>query len=229
MSLVASLFLRLLRNKKMSDSFVVEAELRADQGKGASRRLRRLENKIPAILYGTKSKKPVALSVASNKLKRALEEEAFYSHILTVKFDGKEENAILKDLQRHPSTGDVMHADFLRVSKNQAIHVNAPLHFVNEDTCVAVKMDGGVVSHQMTDVEIICLPGDLPEYIEVDMTDVEIETIVHLSDLKLPKGVKIAALQQGEDHDLPVCSVHKPKGSAADETEGEEAASEGEE
>jgi len=211
----------------MSDSFIVEAELREDQGKGASRRLRRLEGKVPAILYGTKSKKPVALSLAANKLRRALEEEAFYSHILTVKFDGKEENAILKDLQRHPATGEVMHADFLRVTKNQAIHVNVPLHFINEEACTGVKLGGGKVQHQMTEVEVICLPADLPEYIEVDMIDVEVDAIVHLSDLTLPKGVTIAALQQGEDHDLPVCSVHKPKGSAADEAE-DAAAEEGE-
>jgi large subunit ribosomal protein L25 len=205
----------------MSDSFVVEAELRVDQGKGASRRLRRLEGLVPAILYGTKAKKPVALSLKSNKLRRALEEEAFYSHILTIKFDGKEESAILKDLQRHPATNEVMHADFLRVSKNQAIHVNVPLHFINEEACVGVKMGGGVISHQMSDVEVICLPGDLPEFIEVDMIAVENDTIVHLTDLVLPKGVTIAALQQGEDHDLPVCSIHTPKGAAIEEESSE--------
>ncbi len=213
----------------MSDAFVVNAELREDQGKGASRRLRRLEGKIPAVLYGGKSKKPVMLSLKDNEIKKSLENEAFYSHILTVKYDDKEESAILKDLQRHPSRGDVMHADFQRVSKNQAIHVQVPLHFINEESCVGVKMAGGIVSHQMTEVEIICLPGDLPEYIEVDMKDVELDTIVHLTDLQLPKGVTIAALQQGDDHDLPVCSVHKPKGSSADEAaDAEEAGEEGE-
>jgi len=209
----------------MSDAFVVNAELREDQGKGASRRLRRLEGKVPAILYGGKSKKPVSLSLKDNEIKKSLENEAFYSHILTIKIGDKEESAILKDLQRHPSRGDVMHADFLRVSKNQAIHVHVPLHFINEEACVGVKMGGGKISHQMVEVEVICLPGDLPEYIEVDMTDVEVETIVHLTDLTLPKGVKIAALQHGEDHDLPVCSVHKPKGGSDD---AEESAAEGE-
>ncbi|MDX1453280.1 MAG: 50S ribosomal protein L25/general stress protein Ctc [Oleiphilaceae bacterium] len=212
----------------MSNEFVVNAELRADQGKGASRRLRRLENKIPAILYGGKSKEPVMLTLKDNEVKKSLENEAFYSHILTVKYDGKEESAILKDLQRHPSRGEVMHADFLRVSKDQPIHVHVPLHFINEESCVGVKMGGGKISHQMVEVEIICLPGDLPEYIEVDMKDVEVETIVHLTDLVLPKGVTIAALQQGDDHDLPVASVHKPKGSAGDEEEGEAAEGESE-
>jgi len=211
----------------MSVSYVVKAELREDQGKGASRRLRRLENKVPAILYGTKTKKPVSLSLKANEIKKSLENEAFYSHILTIEFDGKEESAILKDLQRHPSTGDVMHADFLRVSKNKPIHVNVPLHFTNEDNCVGVKMGGGKISHQVVEAEVVCLPGDLPEFIEVDMTDVEAETIIHLSDLQLPKGVTIAALQHGADHDLPVCSVHKPKGSDTDEDEEAPAAAEG--
>ena len=206
----------------MSDAFIVNAELRADQGKGASRRLRRLENKVPAILYGVKGKNPVTLSLKANEIKKSLSNQAFYSHILTIAYDGKEESAILKDLQRHPSTGDVTHADFLRVTKNQAIHVNAPLHFINEEACVGVKTGGGVISHQMVEVEIICLPADLPEFIEVDMLNVGIDTIVHLTDLVLPKGVTIAALQQGEDHNLPVASVHKPKGASTDdEAEGE--------
>ena len=203
----------------MTDAFIVNAELRADQGKGASRRLRRLEDKVPAILYGVNGKDPVTLSLRANEIRKSLSNEAFYSHILTIKYDGKEESAILKDLQRHPARGDVTHADFLRVTKNQTIHVHVPLHFINEDVCKGVKTAGGVISHQMVEVEIICLPADLPEFIEVDMKDVDIETIVHLSDLTLPKGVTIAALQQGEDHNLPVCSVHKPKGTAADDAE----------
>ena len=206
----------------MSDAFVVEAELRADQGKGASRRLRRLENLVPAILYGA-GKDPIALSLKDNELKKSLSNEAFYSHVLTVKYDGKEESAILKDLQRHPSRGDVMHADFLRVDMDKAIHVHVPLHFTNEEACVGVKLEGGKISHQMVEVEVICLPGNLPEFIEVDMTEVHAETILHLSDLKLPEGVTVAALQQGADHDLPVAAVHKPKGKAADEEDGEAA------
>ena len=203
----------------MTDAFVVNAELRADQGKGASRRLRRLEDKVPAILYGVNGKDPVTLSLRANEIRKSLSNEAFYSHILTIKYDGKEESAILKDLQRHPARGDVTHADFLRVTKNQTIHVHVPLHFINEEACKGVKTAGGVISHQMVEVEIICLPADLPEFIEVDMKDVDIETIIHLADLQLPKGVTIAALQQGEDHNLPVCSVHKPKGAAADDAE----------
>ena len=213
----------IIEERKMSDiSFVVNATVRADQGKGASRRLRRLENLVPAIIYGA-DKEPVALSIKENELKKSLSNEAFYSHVLTVNVDGTEEPAILKDLQRHPSRGDVMHADFLRVDMNKPVHVHVPLHFTNEENCVGVKMGGGKISHQQVEVEVICLPGNLPEFIEVDMTDVEAETIVHLSDLKLPEGVTVAALQQGADHDLPVCAVHKPKGKA----EGEEEAAEG--
>ena len=212
----------------MSDAYKVNAELRADQGKGASRRLRRLENKVPAILYGVKGKDPVNLSLKANEIKKSLSNQAFYSHILTIAYDGKEESAILKDLQRHPSTGDVTHADFLRVTKNQAIQVNAPLHFINEEACVGVKTGGGAILHQMVEVEIVCLPANLPEYIEVDMLNVEIDTIVHLSDLVLPKGVSIPALQQGDDHNLPVASVHKPKVSASDEDEAAEGEAESE-
>lgn len=205
----------------MSNDFVVEAEVRDLQGKGASRRLRRLEGKVPAILYG-ESEAPVNLSLVAKDLAKSLENEAFYSHILTVKYDGKEQAAILKDLQRHPAKGFVLHADFQRVDKDHPIHVHVPLHFINEENSVGVKMGGGNISHQMTDVEVICLPGDLPEFIEVDMIDVDVDTIIHLSDLKLPEGVTIAALTHGADHDLPVASIHKPKGGAA-EAEGESA------
>ncbi|PIE43702.1 MAG: 50S ribosomal protein L25/general stress protein Ctc [Gammaproteobacteria bacterium] len=204
----------------MSKHFVVEAEFRDTQGKGASRRLRRIEGKVPAIMYGGKDA-PVNLSLILKDISKLLENEAFYSHILTIKYDGKEQDAILKDLQRHPAKGYVMHADFQRVSKDQAINVNVPLHFVHEEICVGVKMEGGVISHQMTDVEITCLPGNLPEFIEVDMSAIHNDTIVHLSDLKLPEGVAITALAQGADRDLPVASVHKAKGEPIDGEEGE--------
>ncbi|SDX26392.1 50S ribosomal protein L25/general stress protein Ctc [Marinobacter mobilis] len=210
----------------MSQEFVLEVALRDDQGKGASRRLRREEGKVPAIIYGG-GKDATAISLRQNEMVKALENEAFYSHILTLKVDGKDESVILKDLQRHPYKPTLIHADFLRVDKDHEIHVNVPLHFVNEDTAPAVKTEGGKVSHQMTEVEVICLPQNLPEFIEVDITDVAMDQVLHLSDLKLPEGVRIAALQQGEDHNLPVLAIHKPKGAkddeaAAEEGEGEE-------
>jgi len=212
----------------MSQEFVIEAFPRDDQGRGASRRLRREERKIPAIIYGGgKDAAPVA--IWHNELKKAIENEAFFSHILTIDIAGKKESVILKDLQRHPYKPLLTHADFLRVDKHHEIHVNVPLHFVNEDTAPAVKLQGGVVSHTMTEVEVICLPQNLPEFIEVDLTDVEMDQVVHLSDLKLPEGVRVAALQQGADHDQPVASIHKPKGAKADdaaEAEGEESGEE---
>ncbi len=204
----------------MSQEFVIEASLRDDQGKGASRRLRRDEGKVPAVIYGGE-KEATAISVSHNELKKALENEAFFSHILTINVDGKAESAILKDLQRHPYKPTLIHADFQRVDKNREIHVNVPLHFINEETAPAVKLEGGKVSHQLTEVEVICLPQNLPEFIEVDLTDVAMDQVVHLSDLKLPEGVRVAALQQGEDHNLPVLAIHKPKGAKADEAEAE--------
>ncbi len=209
----------------MSQEFVIEAFPRGDQGRGASRRLRREERKIPAIVYGG-NKEAVSISIWHNELKKALENEAFFSHVLTIELDGKKESVILKDLQRHPYKPLLTHADFLRVDKDHEIHVNVPLHFLNEDTAPAIKLQGGVANHQINEVEVICLPQNLPEFIEVDMSTVEMDQVVHLSDLKLPKGVKVAALLQGEDHDLPVVAIHKPRGAKADDAED---AAEGEE
>lgn len=204
----------------MAQEFVIEAFARDDQGRGASRRLRREERKIPAIVYGA-GKEPQSISIWHNELKKALENEAFFSHILTLELDGKKESVILKDLQRHPYKPLLTHADFLRVDKDHEIHVNVPLHFVNEEKAPAIKLQGGVSLHQLNEVEVICLPQDLPEYIEVDMATVEMDQVVHLSDLVLPKGVRVAALLQGEDHDQPVVAIHKPRGAKTDEAQAE--------
>ncbi|MEX2474080.1 50S ribosomal protein L25/general stress protein Ctc [Marinobacter sp.] len=211
----------------MSQEFVIEAFPRGDQGRGASRRLRREERKIPAIVYGG-NKEAVSISIWHNELKKALENEAFFSHVLTIELEGKKESVILKDLQRHPYKPLLSHADFLRVDKDHEIHVNVPLHFLNEETAPAIKLQGGVANHQINEVEVICLPQNLPEFLEVDMATVEMDQVVHLSDLKLPKGVKIASLLQGEDHDLPVVAIHKPRGAKVDDAEGGEESEEGE-
>lgn len=216
----------------MSDEFELNAQVREVVGKGSSRRLRRLEDKVPAIIYGGKKKAPQNITLLHKDLVKATENEAFFSHIITLNVDSASEQVIIKDMQRHPAKPRILHVDFQRVSKNVAIHVNVPLHFVNEDDAVGVKQQGGVISHSQTDVEISCLPADLPEFIEVDMTEVELDQIVHLSDLKLPKGVEILALTHGEDHDLPVAAIHTPKkvveeepvAEAAPEGEAEEAA-----
>ena len=210
----------------MSDTFELNAEVRVDMGKGASRRLRRLADQIPAILYGGEDP-PTALSLVRKDLEYALENEAFYSHVLTLTVGGKKEKAILKDLQRHPAKDRILHADFLRVSENVAVKVNVPIHFINEDSCHGVKMEGGMIQHSITEIEVLCLPRDIPEFIEVDMADVHTSQIVHLSDVTLPEGVESVALSHGEDHDLAIASVLPPKGvGAAEEEEAVEAAAE---
>ena len=202
----------------MSNEFLLNAEDRSDVGKGASRRLRRLEARIPGIIYGGKSA-PQMITVELRELVKALENEAFYSHILTLSVDGKKQQAVLRDLQRHPAKGTPMHCDFLRVDKTHKITMQVPLHFTNEDKCAGVKQQGGKITHSASEVEVSCLPQNLPEFIEVDMTNVALDQVVHLSDLALPKGVELLALTHGEEHDLPVASVHMPKGTTADEAE----------
>jgi len=205
----------------MSQDYVIEAFPRGDQGRGASRRLRREEKKIPAIIYGG-NKDATSISIWHNELKKALENEAFFSHILTIELEGKKESVVLKDLQRHPYKALFTHADFLRVDKDHEIHMNVPLHFINEETAQAVKLEGGVVTHQINEVEVICLPQDLPEYIEIDMAGLGMDKVVHLSDLIMPKGVKVAALIHGEDHDLPVAAIHKPRAAKVEDDEEDE-------
>tara|TARA_Y100000766_G_scaffold58804_1_gene48286 strand:- start:352 stop:984 length:633 start_codon:yes stop_codon:yes gene_type:complete len=206
--------------------FSLNANARNDLGKGASRRLRRNADLVPAIVYGG-DKAPQNIALEARELKKALENEAFYSHVIKLSIDGKKEDVLLKALQRHPAKPVIMHADFLRVVAGHEVTVHVPLHFINEDSCVGVKKSGGVISHTMTDVEVNCLPKDLPEFIEVDMAGVDLNQIVHLSDLKLPKGVSIPFLAQGPDHDLPVANVHAARVAAADDApaaEGEESA-----
>lgn len=202
----------------MSQGLIIEAFPRDDQGRGASRRLRREEDKIPAIIYGGK-KAATAISIWHNELKKALENESFFSQVLTIELNGKQESVILKDLQRHPFKALLNHADFQRVSKNTEIVVNVPLHLLNEDTAHAIKTLGGVAFRLQTEVEVACLPADLPEFIEIDMTDVEMDGVVHMSDLKLPRGVRIPVLQHGDEHNQAIVMISKPKGVKADDAE----------
>ena len=203
----------------MSD-FVVIAEARADQGKGASRRLRRLEGKIPAVIYGA-NKPAQSLTLIRKDFEHMLENEACFSSILEVQVGGETENAIIKDIQRHPAKGFPMHADFLRIRMDQAIKVNVPLHFINEEQCTGVKLEGGMIQKQATDIEIQCLPKDLPEYLEVDMLEVEMGQIVHLSDITPPEGVISTALEQGEEYDLTIASVVAPRAAKEEEAEAD--------
>lgn len=206
-----------------NEDFKLIASSREVSGKGASRRLRREQGLLPAIVYGGDSA-PANITVIHKDLMKHLESEAFYSHIITLEIDGTAQSVILKDLQRHPAKPVVLHADFLRVSANSAITVSVPLHFTNETSCKGVKIGGGIVNHTMTQLEISCLPGKLPEFIEVDLIDLEIGQTLHISDIKLPEGVTSVALSHGEDHDLPVATVTKPRGMGDDaEEETEEA------
>ncbi len=206
--------------------FTISAEVRSDMGKGASRRLRHA-GKVPAVVYGA-DKEPVSITLEHDPLMHSLENEAFYSSILTLDIDGNSEKAVLKDLQRHPAKQLIMHADFLRINENEKLKMHVPLHFANEESAPGVKL-GGVVTHNITEVEIQCLPKDLPEYLEVDMANVEIEGIVHLSDIKLPEGVEIVELLHGEGHDQGVAAIHKTRASMeASKGAGEAEAAEGE-
>jgi large subunit ribosomal protein L25 len=205
--------------KAMTD-FVLNARTRIDMGKGASRRLRRLAAEVPAIIYGGDAD-PQPIALVHHELAHALENEAFYSHIIALQVDGKAQDVILKDLQRHPARPVILHADFLRVDRTHKLTTRVPLHFLNEDTCIGVRQQGGVIQHNLADLEIQCLPADLPEYIEVDMAGIELGQILHISDLRLPAGVESVALVHGADHDLPVVAVNKPKGRGEAEEAGE--------
>ena len=205
----------------MSETFEINAELREETGKAANRRMRRLTGRIPAILYGG-GKQPVPVMLVRKDLEHSLENEAFYSHVLTIKIGSRSQQAILKDLQHHPAKNQIMHADFMRVSDDVKIKVHVPIHFLNEETCTGVKMEGGIIQHQATDLEIQCLPGDMPEFIEVDMADVTVGGIIHISDIKLPAGIESLALSQGGDHDLAIASVLARKGGVDEDEDAEQ-------
>jgi large subunit ribosomal protein L25 len=185
--------------------FALNAEVRSDLGKGASRRLRRNVAMVPAVIYGGE-KAPQSISLLAKELAKLIENEAAFSHVLSLDVAGTKETVLIKALQRHPSKGFVLHADFQRVVAGQKLTAHVPLHFINEATSVGVKQQGGEVSHVVSEVEVSCLPKDLPEFIEVDMAAVEAGQIVHLSNLKLPKGVELVALAHGND--LAVANIH---------------------
>ena len=185
--------------------FVLNAQERSDLGKGASRRLRRNEGLIPAVVYGGE-KAPQSLTLELREVSKLLENEAAFSHVITLNVGSAKETVLIKALQRHPSKGFVMHADFQRVVAGQKLTAHVPLHFINEATAVGVKVGGGEISHVISEVEVSCLPKDLPEFIEVDLAKVELGQIVHLSDLKLPKGVELVQLAHGND--LAVANIH---------------------
>jgi large subunit ribosomal protein L25 len=186
----------------MATHQAIPAELRKDEGKGASRRLR-LSGKVPAILYGS-MQPPVSLQLYHNSVLLASNNEWFYSAILELDIDGKSQKVLLRDMQRHPFKMQILHLDFQRMSENEVIRLRVPLHFVNQQTSPAGKLAGSLIMHELNDVTVACLPKDLPEFIEVDLSELKIGDIVHLSQLKLPAGVTIPELRLGKEHDLAV-------------------------
>jgi large subunit ribosomal protein L25 len=197
----------------MKEAFVINAESRSAQGKGASRRLRHT-GKVPAILYGGKSE-PQSITVDHNELSKHLKTEAFYSHILTVNLDGKTEQAVLKDLQRHPVRDEIMHMDLLRVLADQLLRMHVPLHFKGAEIAPGIKTGGGIIEHHVIQVEVECLPKDLPEFIEVDLSQLNVNEAVHLSQLKLSEGVTLVELKH--NNDVSVAAVHLPRAALVEE------------
>lgn len=214
-----------------TNQFEIDAHLRDDIGKGASRRLRHA-NKLPAVVYGA-GEPAVSLTLDHNQMYHSLTNEAFYSRILTLKINGKSEKVILKAMQRNPAKPRIAHMDFLRVRADQKLYMHVPLHFTHAENAPGAK-EGGVFSHNISDVEVSCLPANLPEFIEVDLNDFALDQTMHLSELKLPNGVELVAFAHGvEGHDLPVVSLHIPRiieeeVPVVEAAEGEQAPVEGE-
>jgi len=209
------------------DMFTINAELRDETGKGASRRLRH-EGKIPAILYGN-DKKSQSLTLDHDEIIHHLENDSFYSQILSLIANGKRQRAILRDIQRHPFKPKIMHMDFQRINSKVKLTTSIPFHFINDDTCVGFKA-GGIISHQINELEVTCLPSDLPEYIEVDIAALDIGDSFYLSEINLPEGVEsllltqIAEVEEGEEsHDQPVVSVVPPAAKEEEPSEDETA------
>ncbi|MBS0399238.1 MAG: 50S ribosomal protein L25/general stress protein Ctc [Proteobacteria bacterium] len=203
----------------MKTSFELAAEFRDAQGKGASRRLRR-DGRIPAILYGG-HRDARALALDHQKVMQMLDNERAYSTIISLKLGQENQAAVLKDIQRHPFKNSVLHIDFQRVEENEKIRINIPLHFKGEAVAPGVKTQGGIVSHMRSEVEVSCLPRDLPEFIEVDISGLSLNESIHLSQLQVPATVQLLDLAKG---DAAVVAIHSPR---AEEPEPVAAAAEG--
>jgi large subunit ribosomal protein L25 len=185
----------------------VNATSRKAQGTGASRRLRKT-GRVPGIVYG--SSEPVLIDLDQNDTYYALQNEAFHASILTLNLEGKKEPVLLRDFQMHPFRQQVLHVDFQRVAKDKKIHIKVPLHFANAEIAPGVKLGGGIISHVLNELEIACLPADLPEFIEVDLANLDLGHSIHVSDVKLPKGVEIAGHHHAGD---AVATVQVPRGA----------------
>jgi len=193
----------------MATQHELKATNRKDEGKGASRRLRHAA-KVPAIVYGA-HQDPVSIQLEHNDVFLASQHEWFYSAILDLNLEGTAQKVLLRDMQRHPFKPQIMHIDFQRVSENVAIRVSVPLHFLNQEKSPAGKISGVLIMHELNEVEISCLPRDLPEFIEIDLIELKEGDILHLSDLKLPSGVEIPELKLGKEHDVAVVLARQLK------------------
>ena len=193
----------------MSEQVNLNAENREVEGKSSSRQLRS-EGSIPAVIYGGKEE-PLKITILEKDIAKASEVPGFATQILNISISGKNQNVIVKEIQRHPATQRVLHADLMRVDPDTKISISVPVRFINEDSCVGVKMHGGVVSHLINDIDITCLASNLPEYLEVDVENMDIGDSIFLSALNLPEGVEIPALALGEDRDQAVVSVSEAK------------------
>jgi len=210
----------------MSEPFQLEMQLRHQIGTSASKRLRRQSDFVPAIMYGG-GEAAKALQIEHRILSKALENEAFFTHILNVRVDGADQKAILRAVQRHPFKPQILHVDFMRVTGKELITMSVPLHFINEEASPGVKLQGGMVEHAMMKVEIKCRADSMPEYIEVDLGKMELNQSFHLSDLSLPKGAMLPELALGADHDHIVVSIHPPqRGTTAAEAAASEESAE---
>ena len=206
----------------MASNFALSARNRNMLGKAEVRRMRRLNGEVPAVIYGGKID-PQSISLVHKDVMKALENESFYAHIINLKIDGKDEEVVIKDIQRHPAKATVLHMDFLRINKSTYLNIKIPLHFANESACVGVRKQGGTISRTMSELEVKCLPKDIPEYIEVDVSNLAVGETLHISSINLPRGVESVVLSQGPEYDLPVAVVNKSKGSSttSDASEGE--------
>ncbi len=210
----------------MADTIELTGTARTETGKAASRRLRRLTDFVPANVYGG-GKDPANISLERRVLVKAMENESFYSQVLTLQVAGGAEQAIVREVQRHPASERVVHLDFLRVRADVAINVNIPLHFINEDRCEGVRLGGGTINHIVNEVEVSCLPSLLPDHLEVDVESLNIGDVLHLSDIVLPEGVSIVELSYGSDHDQPVVSIAAPRGGSEEDEASEDAGEDG--
>lgn len=205
-------------------NFELQAEARDGTGRAENRRLRRL-GKVPAVVYGG-GKGPLSITLAHNELLREMKQASFYTSVLNVKVGGDSHAVVVKEVQRHPAKPLILHMDLQRIVEDEELTLNVPLHFIGEENAKGVKEQGGSVEHLATDVEVRCLPRDLPDSIDVDISHLELNDILHMSDLTLPAGVKLVALEHNQD--LPVVTINPPRHEEAEESEGEDEGTGGE-